>query len=452
MQIKVCTFAYFILYYLYGGNMNNIKYYTFKIKELKDLKIIKKLVEENNMQKPNFSKLAREFGVSRETIRKYYNGFEKMDTRNKSSKIDKHKYNIAKLLDDEFREFDYIAHLYRYIKREIGNVDYSLSTFNRYINKHFKNEFKSNKAKIYERYETLAGEEAQFDYKENQAYIDIEGNKIVTNIATLTFGYSRFNYREVIADKTTESTIVFLSKIFDKIGGVPKKIKFDNGPSLVEKVRTKNNDGILNSKLAEFLKDYNIDWEICMPYRPESKGKVEAKMKIVDELKGYNGEYRDSLDIENKLQIITNEENNRICQSTSMPPSFLWEQEKERLLSLPSKKVRSSYFIKLSEVNVNNTSLISYKSNKYSVNPEYIGQKVGLKVINNKLHIYYNQKFICSHTLSNKNINYLPTHKKELQKLLYSNKNSKTVCGGNLSQNIKQLDENVKSLERLSYE
>ncbi|MFV0287975.1 MAG: hypothetical protein ACK5HR_00790 [Mycoplasmatales bacterium] len=46
--------------------MNNIKYYTFKIKELKDLKIIKKLVEENNMQKPNFSKLAREFGVSRE--------------------------------------------------------------------------------------------------------------------------------------------------------------------------------------------------------------------------------------------------------------------------------------------------------------------------------------------------------------------------------------------------
>ncbi len=37
--------------------MNNIKYYTFKIGKIEDLNFIKKLVEENKMQKPNFSKL-----------------------------------------------------------------------------------------------------------------------------------------------------------------------------------------------------------------------------------------------------------------------------------------------------------------------------------------------------------------------------------------------------------
>lgn len=431
--------------------MNNIKHYTFKIGKIEDLNFIKKLVEENKMQKPNFSKLAREFKVSRETIRKYYNGFEKASTRNKSSKIDKHKYNIAELLDDEHKEFDYISHLYRYIKREIGDVDYSLSSFNRYINKYFKQEFKGNKTKIYERYETLAGEEAQFDYKENQSYIDVHGNKILTNIAVLTFGYSRFNYRQVIADKTTESTILFLSKVFDEAGGVPRKIKFDNGSSLVLKARTKDKAGILNTKLAEFLKDYGVKWEICMPYRPESKGKVEVKMKIVDELKGYNGGYNDSIDIDNKLQIITGEENSRICQSTDMPPIFLWQQEKERLLPLPSKKVRSSYFLKLSEVNVNNTSLISYKSNKYSLPPEYIGLKVGLKVINNKLHIYYNQKFICSHKISKEKINYISSHKKSLQKLLYKKCKDK-ASEIDLAQNLKQLNINVKSLEGIKYE
>lgn len=64
--------------------------YTFKINGLEDITGMKVLVEGNNMEKPNFSKIGRELGISRETVRKYYNGFKKKNTKCKKLKVDAH--------------------------------------------------------------------------------------------------------------------------------------------------------------------------------------------------------------------------------------------------------------------------------------------------------------------------------------------------------------------------
>lgn len=69
------------------------------------------------------------------------------------------------------------------------------------------------------------------------------------------------------------------------------------------------------------------------------------------------------------------------------------EKEKCDLLPLPSKEIRKKYHLTLNEVTVSNESLISYKSNKYSVPKKYIGLKVGLAIVRDtELHIYYNEK------------------------------------------------------------
>ena len=34
-----------------------------------------------------------------------------------------------------------------------------------------------------------------------------------------------------------------------------------------------------------------------MPYRPQTKGKTETQNKIVDQLKNYNGKYKDIYDM-----------------------------------------------------------------------------------------------------------------------------------------------------------
>lgn len=49
-------------------------------------------------------------------------------------------------------------------------------------------------------------------------------------------------------------------------------------------------------------------------------------MKMVDDLHGYNGEYIDVCDINDKLQVITNEQNQSISQATGLPPEFLFSK------------------------------------------------------------------------------------------------------------------------------
>ncbi|MBS4535962.1 hypothetical protein GOQ29_10095 [Clostridium sp. D2Q-14] len=49
--------------------------------------------------KPNYNELARRFGVSKQTISKYNNGFEKKETRDKKSKLNKYKEKIKEKIN-----------------------------------------------------------------------------------------------------------------------------------------------------------------------------------------------------------------------------------------------------------------------------------------------------------------------------------------------------------------
>ena len=44
------------------------------LRSVKDLNKLKLLVEVNNLDRPNFSAIARELGVDRRTVKKYYDG------------------------------------------------------------------------------------------------------------------------------------------------------------------------------------------------------------------------------------------------------------------------------------------------------------------------------------------------------------------------------------------
>ena len=98
---------------------------------------MKNIIAQINMiramgMKPNFSELAREYGMDRRTIKKYYEGYEgKPNTRNKGSKLDKYYDEIkAKLAIKGIT----IKSVYEYLKskdKEIGTY----SNFNNYIKK-----------------------------------------------------------------------------------------------------------------------------------------------------------------------------------------------------------------------------------------------------------------------------------------------------------------------------
>lgn len=391
--------------------MNYINYEL--IKEVKDLYIFTNLIEKGMINMPNISKLSRQLNVDRKTIRKSLKGIKPKTTRDRKRYLDEYRSLIITLLDDEYKEYDYYQHLFNYLVRE-HQITCSYGTLRDYLLKddeltQLMNK-KKNDASFTIRFETEAGIQSQFDLKEKIPFINTLGQKTRVNVATVTMGYSRKNFRKIVPDTSYDTIIAFLAEAFEYFGGTTKELVIDNIKCLVDKARTDNQAAILNIKFEEFLKDYSIKAKPCMPYRPQTKGKTETQNKVPSQLKNYNGMFEDIYDLHHLMKVINDEDNAKISQGTGFPPDFLFEKEKARLQPLPCVNVRKDYYLKLSTVNVSNESLISYKSNKYSVPKRFIYKKVGRVVRNNKLYIYDNTDLICIHEITNSKFNIKKSH------------------------------------------
>lgn len=360
----------------------------------------------------NISKLSRELNKDRKTVRKYLNGHIPKKTRTKVKYLDEYREYIYEVLTDPIRSFDYIEHLFKFLKRE-KNITCSRSALVRYIrsDEELTRLFKRKKdVPFTERFETLPGQQAQFDLKEKVKLVDKYGNFEKIYIPTLTLGWSRYNVRALTLDTKTETLLAFLAKAFEEIGGVPKELVIDNLKSFVDIPRKDGKNAILGKKFDEFLKDYGIIPKPCMPSRPQTKGKTETQNKIVDQLKNYNGTYQDLTAMHKMLEITNSEDNENISQATNFPRNFLLIKEKGDFLPLPSVEIREKYHLTLKEVIVTPDSTISYKSCRYSLPKTFIGKKVGLVVQGDELQIYYNDNIVTRHLISNNKLNIKKEH------------------------------------------
>lgn len=399
-----------------------------KINSLEDLHKLKLLMEVNNL-KVNKSQIARELGVDVRTVGKYLNGYVKPITRNRKSTIDNFKPIIRSLLSEEsIQVFYYKRVLWQYLKDNHG-LDCAQSSFRRYIsnNPEFNDYFKrrkkgyiSNNSSM--RFETDKGQQAQLDWKENIDFVLSNGEVININIFVLILSYSRFRVYKLSLEKTQDILFSFLNESFEAFGGVPKEVLTDNMKTVMDEPRTAYRNGKTNNKFQQFADDYGFKVRPCIAGRPNTKAKVEAPMKLLDEIRAYNG----TLNID-ELHELVSKLNNRInstCHtSTGKIPVLHLEKEKDFLLELPTEQIRNRYNIITTSVKVNRQSMISYKSNQYSVPPEYIGKKLKLQVYDNQLHLYYNTNVVTIHEIKNQKLNYHDSHYLQISSLTFKNNN-----------------------------
>ena len=395
--------------------IENDIYTNISINTLKDLKKLKPLMEESNL-KLNKSEIARELGVDARTVDKYINGYEKPTTRNRSSKIDEFHQIIKELLSNEsIQIFYYKRVLWQYLK-DNHKLDCAQSSFRRYIsqNKEFNDYFRKRRKNYAPsiapmRYETAIGHQAQLDWKESMEFILSDGEIITINIFVIILSYSRFRVYRLSLSKTQDILFSFLNEAFETFGGVPKELLTDNMKTVMDDPRTNYSKGKVNNKFQQFADDYNFKVFPCIAGRPNTKAKVEAPMKLLDEIRAYNGTLNYS-----QLNRLVTKLNNRInskCHTTTGKiPVLHLEKEKDFLSKLPKSQIRNHYTIKTPTVAVNPQSMIHYKSNQYSVPPEYIGKQLKLQMYDDQLHIYYNTDLVTIHPVKSKKLNYHPEH------------------------------------------
>ena len=389
-----------------------------EVNRLSDLPKFKQVMESLKM-KINKSQLARDLNVDRRTIDKYLNGFVPKRKRNKRSKIEECYPIIACLLsEDSVQKFYYRRVLWQYLK-DVHGLDCSASAFRAYIARtpEFKAYFDEGKQIVSSptgtaRFETPPGKQAQLDWKESIPFLTKDGERVEVNIAVLLLSYSRLRTFHLSISKSQSALLSFLTETFEALGGVPEEIVTDNMKTVMEDARTEKNPGKVNEKFARFAKDFGFEVKPCNAGRPRTKGQVETTRKLLDEIHAYQGQ----LTLEELHQYIDklcDRINHEVHQGTGKIPILEFKKEKNLLHQLPTDTVRDSYRIKHTLVKVNASSMITYKSNQYSVPARYQGEKVGLQVYDDQLWIYYNMELIAQHPISNQKLNYQETHYQE---------------------------------------
>ncbi len=393
-----------------------------QITSLEDLEKLQPFLEDSTL-KINKSQIARELKKDRRTIDKYLKGYKKSKQRTRSSYLDAYYDIIKELLSTSNQQiFYYKSTLWQYLTDNHG-LTCPESSFRRYISKHpefqvYFNQRKkhpiSNKTHI--RYETEIGKQAQLDWKESIPFTLKSGETIEVNILVLLLSYSRYRIYQVSLSKSQDVLFSLLDQAFEAFGGVPNEIVTDNMKTIMDEARTAYKKGKINQRFDQFAKDYGFRVKACIAGRPQTKAKVEAPMKLLDEIRAYNGTltYQELLEL---VERINHRVNTRVHKGTGKIPILYYEKEKASLLPLPRDVIRKPYQIFTHTVKVNQSSMITYRSNQYSVPPEYIGKRLSLQVHDHMIHVYYNRKLVTLHEVSSKKLNYHDSHYHAISKL-----------------------------------
>lgn len=355
--------------------------------------------------KPNYAALARQFNCDYRTVKRYYEaGISKelpilgKRNQNKKTLIDDYEAIII----DKLSLGCSSTAIYHFISKK------GYSGSERTIRRYCRNirEDKIEKATI--RIETTPGLSAQVDWKEDIKLVLKTGEVVTCNIFLYILGYSRMKYLEVTFDRSQKTLLQCLNQAFYETGGIPQEIWFDNMKTVVNRSKSQFTKVVFNETFRQYSKDAGFKPIACRPFRPQTKGKVEALARTMDRLKVYNYELDDKFEFCSEVTLLMDQLNyEEISQATYERPVDRWSIEKPKLKPYDYEQL-SSYCAEdqliLRKVSIE--SMVQHKNKKYSVPINYIGQNVLLEEDEGYLTIYHNGTIIREHLISERRLNY----------------------------------------------
>ena len=358
----------------------------------------------NNIE-PNFTAMGRQFNCDYRTVKAAYLEAERRFEeplpelkREKTSILDDYKRIIDEKLDIQCTA----KSIYKFIKTKGFKGSYS--TVKQYCRK--QKVEKTQKATI--RVEHTPGLAAQVDWKEDMTLISKHGEVVTFNLFLYVLSYSKKKFITLTFDRKQDTLFDCLNDAFYHTGGVPEEIWFDNMRTVLDHSKTQFTKVVFNQRFYHFSKDAGFHPIACRPYRPQTKGVVEALARTVDQLRVYNHEFDDTFELISLVNTFCADLNADISQATRQKPNDLWHDiEKEYLHEMPPQLLNSFFEDNITRI-VSKEAMVLFRQCKYSVHPRYIGKTVEIELTYTKkdIHIYYNGEMIRSHLLSNQPLNY----------------------------------------------
>jgi len=218
--------------------------------------------------------IAKELGISRNTVKKYIEskldepGYKKREVI--SSKLDDYKVFLSKRLADAAPIHLTGTVLYREIKDKGYQGSYSLLT-------HYLYELRGKKEpEEVVRFETEPGKQMQVDWGQ------MRGGKEPIHAFITVLGYSRGLFVRFTDNMRYETLEQCHRLAFDYFQGITEEIWYDNMKTVViERHAYGEGKHRLHQGFYQFAKTMGFIPKLCQPYRPQTKGKVERMVRYV---------------------------------------------------------------------------------------------------------------------------------------------------------------------------
>lgn len=213
--------------------------------------------------------IAREAGVSRNTVRKYVRDGAQATPRRRASRLDAYM--------DFLRERLAQAPLSAVVlQRELADRGCRIGVSR--LKEVLAGLRPTIAAAPPQRFETPPGVQAQVDF----AHFEVAGLRCKAFVAVL--GHSRWLYARFLPDERIESLRAGHEGFFEAIGGVPQQLLYDNPKTIVlERDRHGAGKHRFHPALWELAAHYGFVPRLCRPRRAQTKGKVERAIRYLRE-------------------------------------------------------------------------------------------------------------------------------------------------------------------------
>ncbi|MEH0877522.1 IS21 family transposase [Enterococcus faecium] len=356
-----------------------------------------------NEIKPNYAALAKQYDCDYRTVKHAYEEAQVKESKpperkKRPSKLDPYREIIQDKIKDQCSAYS----IFKFIEHKGFGGSYSLvKTYCRQIK-----QAKVHKATV--RVEHSPGLSARVDWKEDMRLISNQGEIFEFNIFLYVLPYSKKKYVTLTFDRKQDTLFECLDDAFYQTGGVPKEIWFDNMKTVVDHSRSQFSKPHFNKRFYAFSKDAGFTPIACRPFRPQTKGCVEALARTVDRLRVYNHEFYDAVELCHLVNNLCVELNNEVSQSTDQTPDERWQTNEKEHLHPYQKNLLNPYFEDFIRRKVTKEEMVIFRKCRYSVAPRYIGKEVEIELSDkeDQVQIYYNGELIRSHPLTTKQLNY----------------------------------------------
>ncbi len=244
------------------------------------------------------------------------------------------------------------------------------------------------------RLEFAPGQVAQVDWGE---FGDVFGDGVKIHCFAMVLAYSRMIYVEFTRSERFEEFIRCHENALRFFGGAPKECWYDNLTTAVS-----DRMGSLvrfNARFMAYMGHHFIRPHACNVARGNEKGRVEDLIKYIRMNFWPGREFKDFEDLTKQLIVWRNQTaNQREHRSTRRVVRLMFEsEEKPALTRLNTVPYETDEIFSRS---VSPDFHIQYETNRYSVPWTLVGMTVTVRVNQNEVKIYYNEKFITSHCRS----------------------------------------------------